>query len=124
MHRTPLDVVPRHDLVLDGHPLKAGHIYSTHCWEDFDRRTGDIHFKVPPAGGNLCTERVTLPKKRYHEFWIRWEWVPSTNTGRKALQMGALAFLAPIWLGADLLIGSDLPVLRDIGHRIHPKRSH
>ena len=121
MHRAPLDVVARRDLTLEGHPVHAGTVY--HC-DGFDRKTGDITVAVAPQGRQLCTERVKIPLERRPEFRIRWEWTTSTEAGGKVVQLAAFAILAPIWIGADLLLASGIPSLTKIGEHIHPKRSN
>jgi hypothetical protein len=130
MHRTPVEIIPKCDLIIDGvGRMQKGSIYNVD-YKEFDRKTGAIRFRVPPlnpsypGGENLCSEWVTIPKERLGDFRIRWELIPSTDGGWKIVQLGALAFLAPLWIGADLLIASSIPGLKQLGHRIHPKRGH
>jgi hypothetical protein len=121
MHREPVDVVARRDLWLDGLLVTSGVVYSV---ESFDRSSGDMVVGLPPVGGNLCTERAVLREDRRPEFRIRWRWTTSTELGGRAVQLGALALIAPWFIAAGALIESESPVLRRMGQRIHPKRGH
>ena len=119
MHREPIDVVARRDLYIGGSLVRARYVHNV---DGYDRETGGIFISVAPPGSSICTQRAIIARERYPEFRIRWEWRTSTERGGRAVQLGALALLAPIWIVADVLVRSGLPVLERFGHQIHPKR--